>query len=166
MKAVSKQEAVRVIVIKRISTPATPPAVNIEWLSLAEGVEVELTSEDPDYPIEDALLLNQTRGWRAATPGPQSIRLIWSAPIYLRCIWLEFEEHSQARTQEFVIRASTREGIRDIVRQQFTFSPPATTLEREEYQANVEGVTHLELAIVPAIDQRAAIASLKQWRIA
>jgi hypothetical protein len=77
-----------------------------------------------------------------------------------------FEEHSHARTQEFVLRAATSEGDREIVRQQFTFSPPGTMVEREEYVTNLDGVTRLDLAIVPAIDGGSAVATLREWRIA
>ena len=83
----------------------------------------------------------------------------------MRRIRLVFEEHSQARTQEFVVRASTSDGPREIVRQQFTFSPPGTTVEREEYATNLDGVSQLELAIVPAIDGSNAVATLREWRI-
>jgi hypothetical protein len=76
-----------------------------------------------------------------------------------------FEEHSQARTQEFVVRASTGDGQREVVRQQFTFSPPETNAEREEYAINLEGVSQLELAIIPAIDGVNAVATLREWRI-
>ena len=74
--------------------------------------------------------------------------LRWPAPISVRRIQLVFEEVAHSRTQEFVLRASTREGDRDVVRQQFTFSPPGTTVEREDYAVVLEGVTRLELAIV------------------
>jgi len=78
---------------------------------------------------------------------------------------LVFEEHAQARTQEFVVRASTGHGQREIVRQQFTFSPPGTTVEREDYATNLDGVSRLELTIVPAIDGGNAVATLREWRI-
>ena len=77
-----------------------------------------------------------------------------------------FEEHSHARTQEFVIRASTDDGQREIVRQQFTFSPPGTAVECEEYAIQLDGVSQLELAIIPEIDGRNAVATLREWRIA
>lgn len=150
--------------IKRVRPPAETVGTT-DWLNVADTVEVELTSEDPHCPIEGALLLDRAKAWRAAAPGPQSITLIWGDPIRLRRIRLVFEEQSHARTQEFVLRASTRDGVRDIVRQQFTFAPPGTTVEREEYTMNVDGVTRLELAIVPAIDNGDAIATLSQWRI-
>jgi hypothetical protein len=70
------------------------------------------------------------------------------------------------RTQEFVLRASTLDGEREVVRQQFTFSPPTTSVQREEYAASLEGVTRLELTIVPAIDGSEAIAAVKEWRAA
>lgn len=152
--------------MKRIR-PATAPAAGENWRDLNEDVEVELTSEHPDWPIEGALLHQQdTTGWRADGPGPQSICLAWPAPVSIRRIRVVFEEHSQARTQEFVIRAATSEGVREIVRQQFTFSPPGTTVQREEYSTNLDGVRRLELAIVPAIDGGSAIATLREWRLA
>jgi hypothetical protein len=151
-------------VIKRVRPPAETVGTT-DWLNVADTVEVELTSEDPDCPIEGALLLDRARGWRAAVPGRQEIALIWPDPIRVRRIRLVFEEQSETRTQEFVLRASTPDGIRDIVRQQFTFAPPGTTVEREEYTTNLQGVTRLELAIVPAIDRGDAIATLSEWRI-
>ena len=136
--------------IKRIR-PDTPSVAREEWRNLDDEVEVELTSEDPDWPIERALLGQATSGWRAKAPGPQTIRLAWPAPISIRRIRLVFEERSHARTQEFVVRAATSDGEREIVRQQFTFSPPGTTVQREEYATNLDGVSRLELAIAPPI---------------
>jgi hypothetical protein len=150
--------------IKRIR-PDTPSVAHEEWRNLDDEVEVELTSEDPDWPIERALLGQATSGWRAKTPGPQTIRLAWPVPISIRRIRLVFEERSHARTQEFVVRAATSDGEREIVRQQFTFSPPGTTVQREEYATNLDGVSRLELAIVPAIDGGSALATLREWRI-
>jgi hypothetical protein len=152
--------------IKHIRPAVAASSVNTEWRNLAEVDEVELTSEDPDFPIEHALLPEHTSGWRAGTPGPQTIRLLWWQPVAIRRIRLVFDERSQARTQEFVLRARTRDGDREIVRQQFTFSPPGTSIEREEYATNLEAVLGLELIIIPAIDNTEAIATLKEWRAA
>jgi hypothetical protein len=145
--------------------PATPSGVVEQWQELNDDVRIELTSEDPESPIEGALLAEGSGGWRAGGPGRQTITLTWPAPIPIRRIRLVFEEHSRARTQEFVVRASTSNGQREIVRQQFTFSPPGTTVEREEYATNLDGVSQLELAIIPAIDGNNAVASLREWRI-
>ena len=97
--------------------PAGPPVVTEQWPKLQEDVEVELTSEDPESPIERALLGEGRGGWRAGGPGPQTITLTWPTPIAIRGIRFVFKEHSQARTQESVVRASTGDGQREIVRQ-------------------------------------------------
>jgi hypothetical protein len=151
--------------LKKRIRPAIPSVTHEEWRTLDDAVEVELTSEDPDWPIEHALQGQGTSGWRATAPGPQTIRLAWPAAISIRRIRLLFDEHSHARTQEFVLRATTAVGEREIVRQQFTFSPPGTTIQCEEYATNLDGVSQLELAIIPAIDGGSAIATLREWRI-
>ena len=151
--------------IKRIRPATPPPVIDGGWLALGDDVAVELTSEDPEWPIEGALSAGTPPGWRAGAPGPQTIILEWSSPVAIRRILLVFEEVAQTRTQEFVLRASTHDGDRDVVRQQFTFSPPGTTLEREEYTTDLRGVKRLELMIVPAIDDHHAVATLKEWRV-
>ena len=126
---------------------------------------MELTSEDPEWPIEHALQDHETGGWRAAAAGAQTISLVWREPIPIKRIRLVYEEQSRARTQEFTLRALTSDGQREIVRQQFTFSPPGTTLECEEYSTNLDAVSRLELSIIPAIDGGDGVATLKEWRI-
>ena len=73
----------------------TPPigAVSGEtWLDVERTASVEVTSEENGYPIESALLGTDNRGWRAASPGTQIIRLIFDEPQKLRRIWLVFED--------------------------------------------------------------------------
>src|SRR5216684_983905 len=128
---------------------------------------VEATSEDKDYPVESALLSGETRGWRAASQGTQTIRLLFDQPQRLRRISLAFEENEIKRTQEFVLRWSPDGGrsFREIVRQQWNFSPPDTVREVEEYQVELSEVTVLELIIVPDNSGGAARASLKSLRV-
>jgi hypothetical protein len=151
-------------VIKHIR-PNTASADHDNWRELGDAAEVELTSEDAEWPVEGALLNGRTRGWRAGAPGPQTIRVSWATPIPIRRIRLVFEEHVHARTQEFALRAITPQGAREIVRQQFTFAPPGTTIEREEYTTDLDDVAGLELLIVPAIGG-GGLATLQEWRIA
>ena len=107
------------------------------------------------------------RGWRAATAGRQTIRLIFDEPQRLKRISLVFEENDEARTQEFVLRWSPDGGrlFHEIVRQQWNFSPPQTRREVEEYQLDLSGVTVLELTIVPNVAAGPARASLKSFRL-
>ena len=94
------------------------------WLDLGSVATVEVTSETKDHPVESALLPNETRGWRAAQPGAQIIRLLFDHPQKVKRIPLVFEETEKTRTQEFVLRWSADLGrsFRDIVRQQWNFS--------------------------------------------
>ena len=55
--------------------------------------------------------------------------------------------------------------FREIVRQQWNFSPPDTVREVEVYQVALSGVTVLELVIVPNNSGGAARASLKSLRL-
>jgi hypothetical protein len=52
------------------------------------------------------------------------------------------------------------------VRQQYNFSPPAAVHEVEDYDVDLDGVTALELRIMPDISGGSAQASLAQLRLA
>jgi hypothetical protein len=140
-----------------------------DGLDLANLGMVEITSEDEGYPIECALLqLGERRGWRGAEPGPQIIRLLFDQPQKLKRIWLVFEENEIQRTQEFVLRWSPDHGrsFREIVRQQWNFSPPVTVRETEDYTVDLSDVTVLELRILPDQSGGTARASLASLRLA
>ena len=138
------------------------------WLDLEAMTQVELTSEDPGCPIEDALLSNGQSGWRAAEPGTQSIRLLFHQPQRLRRIRLRFDEPAAERTQEFTLRWSPDGGrsSRDLVRQQYTFSPAGSTSEVEDLTVDLPSVTALELTINPDQGRGEAYACLTEWRLA
>ena len=150
------------------SVRQTPPIPDYEWLELEQLAQVELTSEDATHPIEFALLPGSESGWRAASPGDQTIRLNFDQPQQLRRIWLLFIESEIARTQEFVLRCSSDGGrsFQEIRRQQWNFSPPGTIREVEDYSVKLSGVTTLELTIIPDISGGDACASLAQLRLA
>ena len=154
---------------KRIITPISQDAPHLDegWLDLERAAVVEVTSEDKDYPVEAALVSGEMRGWRAADPGTQTIRLIFDEPQKLARISLFFEETETERTQKFVLRWSPDGGrsFREIVRQQWNFSRPKTMREIEEYKVELSDVTVLELVIVPDISRGPAIASLKSLRV-
>jgi hypothetical protein len=129
---------------------------------------VEVTSEDPNLPIEEALVPHGSSGWKAAGSGEQIIRLVFDSPQKLRQIRLSFREDARPRTQEFVLRwsADGQAPFREILRQQFNFSPPATTQENEDYRVEIEGAKALELAIVPDINGAGAVATLSKLQLA
>jgi hypothetical protein len=149
-------------------TQATSSADDQNWLDVETMAQVELTSEDAEHPIESALILNAGPGWRAQQPGKQTIRLLFDKPYRIRRIQLVFQEDELERTQEFVLRWSPGSGIpcREIVRQQYNFSPPDNTCEIEDYVVDLDGLTILELDIIPDISGGGARASLAQIRLA
>jgi hypothetical protein len=145
-----------------------PSSADRGWLDLERVAQVEITSEDAAHPIDMALTTGAGPGWRATEPGEQTIRLLLDQPQKLRRIYLVFDEDTQERTHEFVLRwsADCGQSYRQILRQQYTFSPPDTTREEEDYVVNLDGVTVLELRIVPDISGGDARASLTQVRLA
>jgi hypothetical protein len=141
---------------------------NQPWLNLERLAQVEVTSEDSSQPIESALLPDAGPGWHAGEPGQQTVRLLFDKPQRVRRVRLVFQEDEQERTQQFVLRWSSDGGqsYREIVRQQYNFSPPATTSESEDYTVELEGLNALELSIVPDISGGSARASLAELRLA
>jgi hypothetical protein len=154
---------------KRLINPTAerPGTLGQGWLDLERAAVVEVTSEDKDFPVESAFAPEDARGWRAAAPGSQTIRLIFDRPQRLRCVSLVFEEGETARTQEFVLRCVSDGGstVKEIVRQQWNFSPPESIREVEQYQVDLYNVEALELVIKPEIGGGEARASLKNLRL-
>lgn len=138
------------------------------WYDLEAIAQVELSSEHPEHPIENALAFHGQGGWWAAVPGEQTLRLLFDEPRHIRRIHLVFSEHDQSRTQEFLLRWARDDGskYREILRQQFHFSPPDTTLETEDYSVDLLAVRAIELRIIPNISGGNALATLGRLRIA
>jgi hypothetical protein len=141
-----------------------------EWLDLASIARVQLTSEDPAFSVENALSTNpelNELGWRADTPGPQTLTLLFDAPQNIRRIRLHFMEHRMERSQEFVLRYSSGEETdREIVRQQWTFSPSGSAQEIEDHTVALQSVTKLELVIDPDRGRGNSVATLNTFRVA
>jgi hypothetical protein len=155
---------------KRIvtSVPKTAEHSDNAWLKLEELADVEITSEDVAHPIESALLPGTSSGWRAAAPGKQTIWLFFYEPQPLQRIWLNFVEPVAERTQEYTLRWSPDNGksYREIVRQQWNFTPEGAPVEIEDHRVDLPAVTVLELTIIPDTSNRSAFASLELLRLA
>jgi hypothetical protein len=136
---------------KSIVAPAaaTKLAMDDLWRDLERIARVEITSEDEKFPIEHAFGKTATTGWRASTVGPQVIRLFFDEPQNIRRIHLSFIDTSSERSQEFSILAGSSTGLKEVVRQQWNFSPTGTTEEIEDYAVDLTGITHFELHIDP-----------------
>ena len=144
-----------------------PIAEEPPWLDLERRASVEVTSEDPAYPVEHALGMGRGAGWRADTFGPQTLRLRFDQPQRLQRIRVCFEEALLERQQEFLLRWSADGmGYREIVRQQWNFSPSGSTSEVENYVVALGEVAFLELHIIPDKGGGSARATLQELRIA
>lgn len=155
---------------KRIITRVTQGIIpaDEDWLDLEKLARAELTSEDTSHPIESALKPGVGSGWRASEPGQQTVRLLFDKPLRVRRVHLVFHEDEQQRTHEYLLRWSSDEGssYREIVRQQYNFSPPDNTREIEDYEVDLVGLTILEMSVFPDIGGGCARASIAELRLA
>jgi hypothetical protein len=148
--------------------PAAAGDSRHRWLDLEQIATVEVTSEDPMFPVESVFQAGDaSTGWRASEDGQQLLRIIFDEPATLNRIQLHFVEPHQERTQEFVLSWSPAQGgaAREVVRQQWTFSPSGSTSEVEDYDVNLAGIGVLELSIRPDLNQGKGRASLLKWRV-
>ncbi|MCU1248234.1 MAG: carbohydrate-binding protein [Edaphobacter sp.] len=151
------------------SAVATPPISDL-WRDLERIARVEISSEDERFPIEQALGKKETTGWRAAGTGPQLIRLNFDEPINIKRLRLHFVDRATERSQEFAVFAGAGRELKEVVRQQWTFSPYGSTEEIEDYTVNLSGITTLELRIDPDRShdpkQSQAYATLQSLKLA
>ena len=134
-----------------------PPSLSVPEpgeMDMAATATVQVTSEDPAHPIEH--VFDHQRGpggsrWMAAEPGEQTLLLAFDAPQTIHQIIVEVEELEASRTQELRLSVSHDGGqtYHELRRQEYTFSPPGTTFEREAWAVRAEGVTHLHLWMTP-----------------
>src|SRR5499427_7379922 len=145
----------------------TDAASKHDWLELERVARVEVSSEAEGYPVEGALLNGGRRGWRANEPGIQAIRLLFDHPQTIRVVRVVFKEEESARTQEFVLRwlPEGTDAWKDVVRQQWNFSPPQTAIECEEYKVDLPAAGGLEITICPDISGGDTPASLESLQL-
>jgi Anaphase-promoting complex, subunit 10 (APC10) len=136
---------------KSIVSPSAVAATPISdlWRDLERIARVEISSEDEQFPIENALGKKSTTGWRAAGTGPQLIRLHFDEPMNIKRLQLHFVDRAAERSQEFAVYAGAGSELKEVVRQQWSFSPNGSTEEIEDYPVNLSGITTLEVRIDP-----------------
>lgn len=137
------------------------------WLDLENIATVEVSSEEPGYPVESVFVAGSDAGWRARDEGEQKLRVIFDEPTPINVIELHFSESNCERTQEFRLGWGSAEGrqTHEIVRQQWNFSPHGAVQQVERYDVNLERVSTVELSINPDIANPHAKATLLKWRM-
>lgn len=130
------------------------PVRRIAEKDIAAIAAVLVSSEDPDHPIDNAF--DDQRGpggsrWIAEQTGEQTVIVAFDTPQTLRRMCIEVEEPDISRTQELAVSVSDDGGqtYRELVRQEYNFSPPGTTHELEEWSIRADRVSHLRLIIKP-----------------
>jgi hypothetical protein len=113
------------------------------------------SSEDPKHPLEHLIDGSCGRGgtrWASARPNvTERIVLQFDHPQPISRLVYEVEESSQERTQEVRVEVSTDRGrtYRQVLAQDYTFSPQGSTFQREDLRLDLPGITHLNLTIIP-----------------
>jgi hypothetical protein len=154
-----------------IPKPSQGPIPLEGEISIADVATVQVTSEQTDHPIDNAFDPSRGPGasrWIAGAPGEQSVTLVFDSPQTIRQIGIEVEELAVSRTQELSVSASSDGGrtYRELIRQEFNFSPPGTSFERERWSIAAAAVTHLRLKIKPDKGGHVGRATLTSFTVA
>ena len=131
---------------------------------------IHYTSEDAAHPIEH--MFDQSAGtgstqWRSArTNTTEVIVLEFDESQHIAQLVYEVEEASCERTQELRVEFSRDGGrsFRQVLVQEFTFSPNGANYECESLSLDLPDVTHLRLTVVPN-KSGSGIASISSLRL-
>ena len=133
------------------ATRTLPP----DEVDIARCAAIAYSSENPAHPVEH--LLDGVSGpgatrWMSARPDViEQIVMEFDHPQTISRLVYEVEEAIRERTQEVRVEASEDGGrtYRQLLVQEYTFSPRGATYQREEQRLNLHRVSHLRLTIVP-----------------
>lgn len=116
---------------------------------------IAYSSEDPAHPIEHAFDGRDGPGvtrWISARPDTvERIIVEFDEPQPISRLVYEVEEAVRERTQEVCVEVSENGGrtYRQILIQEYNFSPGGATYQREELRFNLLQARRLRLTIVP-----------------
>jgi hypothetical protein len=124
-------------------------------IDIAGCATIAYSSEDPAHPVEHLLDGRSGPGatrWISARPdATEQIVVEFDRPQAISRLVYEVEEAMRERTQEVRVEVSEDGGrtYRQVLVQEYTFSPAGATYQREEQRLNLRQVSHLRLTIVP-----------------
>ena len=124
-------------------------------IDIAVCATIAYSSVDPAHPVEHMLDRRNGPGatrWVSARPDTvEHIVIEFDRPQPVSRLLYEVEETLRERTQEVRLDVSEDGGqsYRQILVQEYNFSPGGATYQREEQRFNLRQVTHLRLTIVP-----------------
>jgi len=113
------------------------------------------SSEDPEHPLEhlvDGCCGRGATRWAGAQADTtECIELEFEPAQEISRLIYEVEESGVERTQQVRVEISTDQGriYRQVLAQDYNFSPYGATFQREEVDLNGRPITHVKLTIVP-----------------
>jgi hypothetical protein len=140
---------------KRPLEKAAANAATTGEIDIAGCATIAYSSEKPDHPVEhllDASFGPRATRWISAHPNTiEHILVEFDRPQAIARLVYEVAEAMHERTQEIHVEVSEDGGrtYRQILVQEYNFSPRGATYQREEQRINLENVTHLRLTVVP-----------------
>jgi hypothetical protein len=155
----------RLMIERSLPSPDGPGEIDI-----ASHASLVYSSEDPDHPLENLIDRHFGRGatrWTSARQdATERIVLEFDHSQPISRLVYEVEECWQERTQEVRVEVSTDRGrtYRQVLVQEYTFSPQGSTFQREDLRLDLPEVTHLSLTIVPN-KGGSGVASLTSLRL-
>ena len=140
--------------------PLEPDAATIaraaNEIDIAGCATIAYSSEDPAHPVENLLDGRPGPGatrWTSARPADtlEHIVVEFDQPQTISRLVYEVEEAIRERTQEIRVEVSEDGGrtYRQILVQEYTFSPGGATYQREDQRFNLPQASRLRLTIVP-----------------
>ena len=161
--------------LRKLIIPAPHPADprtsdEAEGMYIPELATVLVTSEAAEHPVDCLFDGHNGPGgtrWVAAVDGEQELILAFDTPQTIQEVGLQTEELQASRTQVLTLALSQNGGrtYREILRQEFNFSPPGTTFERERWIVPATMVSHLRVTIRPDKGDKPGRASLTSLTI-
>jgi hypothetical protein len=124
-------------------------------VDIAGCATIAYSSEHPAHPIEhlqDGRSGPGATRWISARPDVvEQIVMEFDRPQTISRLVYEVEEEERERTQEVRVDVSEDGGrtYRQILVQEYTFSPREATYQREDQRLNLQQISHLRLTIVP-----------------
>jgi len=139
-------------------------------IDIASHATLAYSSEDPNHPLEHLIDGHGGRGatrWASGrSDATEQIVLEFDQAQKISRLVYEVEECSQPRTQQVRVEVSADHGraYRQILAQDYTFSPQGATFQHEDLRLDLPPITHLRLTIVPNKDG-SGVATLTSLRL-
>jgi F5/8 type C domain len=140
---------------RALEADAATSAGTADEIDIAGCATIAYSSEKPGHPVEHLLDGRSgpggTRWISARSDVIEQIIVEFDQPQAISRLAYEVEEAVRERTQEVRVEVSEDGGrmYRQILVQEYTFSPGGATYQREEQRLNLLHASHLRLTIVP-----------------